>query len=157
MSDVQGNVLCVLQSALEKAVNAVKEQEGILLGQFVAVLNAKKEEIARLRRDVESVKEKLQAERERARQRTDGKEVEDDEDGVRAPSTDRRVGSKSKRRPPSPESDKPESDVETDPGSGSDDGEDRARDTDSLPPTTGKVTIMLPLLIVYEVWCYLCV
>lgn len=40
--------------------------EGILLGKFVAVLNSKKEEIARLRRDVAQLTEKLAAERARA-------------------------------------------------------------------------------------------
>ena len=38
---------------------AIKEQEDQLLGQFVAVLNAKKEEITRLRASLEEAKRRL--------------------------------------------------------------------------------------------------
>lgn len=47
------------------AVAAQKSAEAVLLGQFVSVLNAKKEEIRRLREDLSAANEKLEAERAR--------------------------------------------------------------------------------------------
>ena len=41
-------LFAIVQAAVKRAVDASKEAEAVLMAQFVAVLNAKKDEIARL-------------------------------------------------------------------------------------------------------------
>jgi hypothetical protein len=48
------------QKLLDTAVEAMKEQEALLVGQFVGVVNAKKAEIARLREELNATEKALQ-------------------------------------------------------------------------------------------------
>jgi hypothetical protein len=54
-----------VQAAVRSVVDVQKREESSLVGQFVEVLNSKKDEIERLRREVVSLNEKLEAERQR--------------------------------------------------------------------------------------------
>jgi hypothetical protein len=51
---------------VKQGVDSMKHAEGVLLGQFVAVLNAKKDEIVRLHCELDQLKDELEAGRQRS-------------------------------------------------------------------------------------------